>query len=194
MKAVAYLRVSSKKQDLDIQFEKLKAWSEYKKIKPYLIITEKITATSVLARPNFQKLLELCRAGEVDMIVCYKLDRLFRNLRELKVTWEEFEKLNIKVVSMTEDIDTSTAVGNLLFNILGSFAEFEVSTIKERVTDGVRAAIPKLKKKGRTWGPVQTKYNYKQLYAATKLMSYRAVAAKYNATLGAVQRAVKFHT
>jgi site-specific DNA recombinase len=91
-------------------------------------------------RPAFQRLLSEIKAGRVDCVVCYKLDRLTRSLLDFARTLEILEKHNVALVSVTQAFDTSTATGKLMMHILMSFAEFERQLISERTRDKVAAA------------------------------------------------------
>ena len=75
-----------------------------------------------------------------DTIIVWKLDRLARSLRQLIETVEELEEKGIGLKSLTEDIDTGTSGGRLVFHIFGALAEFERAIIRERTTAGLAAA------------------------------------------------------
>ena len=79
----------------------------------------------------------------------YKLDRLARSLKDLLEIVATFKELNVDFVSVKDSLDMSTATGMLMFNILGSFAEFEAATIRERVLSGLANARSKGVKLGR---------------------------------------------
>jgi DNA invertase Pin-like site-specific DNA recombinase len=100
-------------------------------------------------RPALNRLLKDCKSGKVKMVVCFKLDRLFRSLKNLMETVSLFQELGIEFVSTKDSIDMSCASGRLLFQILGSFSEFEAATIKERVISGLAAAKSRGQKLGR---------------------------------------------
>ena len=100
-------------------------------------------------RPALNKLLKDCKDGKISMVACFKLDRLFRSLKDLMETVAFFQELGIEFVSTKDSIDMSCASGRLLFQILGSFAEFEAATIRERVLSGLASARSKGIKLGR---------------------------------------------
>lgn len=87
-------------------------------------------------RPDGQRLLELARAGGVDAIVIYRLDRLGRTAKVLLEAHEQLERLGVAIVSATEPFDTRTSIGRFVFQLLGSIAELERATIRERMTLG----------------------------------------------------------
>jgi len=91
-------------------------------------------------RPAFQRLMADIETGKVQVVVCYKRDRLSRSLADFARTLETFERYNVAVVSVTQAFDTSTATGKLMVHILMSFAEFERQLISERTRDKIAAA------------------------------------------------------
>ncbi len=88
------------------------------------------------SREQLDLLLDRCRAGEVQAVVVYKLDRLGRNLRHLVNVSHELQGLGVRLVFVKEGVDTETAVGRLFFNVLASIAEFEWERIRERTLEG----------------------------------------------------------
>ena len=83
-------------------------------------------------RPALQRLLEDVRAGKVDVIVVYKVDRLTRSLADFAKLVELFDKHNVSFVSVTQQFNTTTSMGRL---ILLSFAQFEREVTSERIRD-----------------------------------------------------------
>lgn len=101
-------------------------------------------------RPALQQLLADVRAGEVDCVVVYKLDRLSRSLLDFATLMQLFEEHAVTLVSTTQMINTHSATGKLLLNILLSFAEFERELISERTRDKMSATRRKGKFAGGT--------------------------------------------
>lgn len=89
-------------------------------------------------RPQLAAALDYVRKG--DAIVVWKLDRLARSIKQLIETVEHLERREIGFRSLTEQIDTTTAGGRLIFHIFGALAEFERSIIRERSRAGLEAA------------------------------------------------------
>jgi len=100
-------------------------------------------------RPALKKLLALVRAREVDCVVVVKLDRLFRSLKHLVTTLDEFESLGVVFVAVKDQIDYSSPAGRLLVQVLGSLAEFEKSLLRERTLMGLEHARRSGKRLGR---------------------------------------------
>src|SRR3984893_424969 len=101
-------------------------------------------------RPALQRLLEDVRAGKVDVIVVYKVDRLTRSLADFAKVVELFDRHNVSFVSVTQQFNTTTSMGRLTLNVLLSFAQFEREVTGERIRDKIAAS----KKKGLWMGGV----------------------------------------
>ena len=91
-------------------------------------------------RPALQRLLEDVRAGRVDVIVVYKVDRLTRSLADFAKLVELFDKYNVSFVSVTQQFNTTTSMGRLTLNVLLSFAQFEREVTSERIRDKIAAS------------------------------------------------------
>ncbi|QOS77925.1 recombinase family protein [Paenibacillus sp. JNUCC31] len=138
----AYIRVSTDEQadkgnSLNEQQERLKAycvamgWSE-----PTFYIDDGYSAKD-LRRPAIKKLLDDVTEGKLQIVLTSKLDRLCRNLLDLLQTVKLLTQYNCSYVSASESFDTSTAVGRMTLQLLGTFAEFERERTSERVKDNM---------------------------------------------------------
>lgn len=107
-------------------------------------------------RPVGRTLLADARAGKFVEVVCFRIDRLARSLPVLLEAHRTLEALGVAIRSATEPFDTSTPVGKLLFQLLGSFAEFERNSMQERMTLG-RDRVARLGKW--TGGPIPLGYD-----------------------------------
>lgn len=99
-------------------------------------------------RPALRRLMDLVNAGEIDIIVIYKIDRLTRSLTDFARMAETFDKHNVSFVSVTQQFNTTTSMGRLMLNVLLSFAQFEREITGERIRDKIAAS----KKKGMWMG------------------------------------------
>ena len=108
-----------------------------------------------LERPALQTLLSDIRAGRIDIVVVYKVDRLTRSLADFAKLVELFDRHAVSFVSITQSFNTTSSMGRLTLNVLLSFAQFEREVIGERVRDKIAAS----KRKG-IWvgGPVPLGY------------------------------------
>src|SRR6188508_2141760 len=91
-------------------------------------------------RPALDQLVADVRRHQVQAVVCWRLDRLGRNLRHLVLLLDDWHSRGIAFVTLGEGIDTSTAAGRLVAGVLGSIAEFERARIQERVRAGLSRA------------------------------------------------------
>ena len=129
------------------------------------IYTDKVTGVKS-DRPGLKQALSHVRDG--DTFVVWRLDRLGRSLRHLIDTVTTLKNQGVSFKSLTENIDTSTATGNLVFQIFGALAEFERNLITERTVAGLEAARIRGRKGGRPrFNPSSRSVNYaKHLYNA----------------------------
>src|SRR5439155_5551911 len=137
---IGYARVSTQDQTLNLQKDALE------KLGCNKIFTD--TASGAKAERNgLEEALEYVREG--DSLVVWKLDRLGRSLKHLIETITTLNKRNIGFKSITENIDTTTSGGKLIFHIFGALAEFERDIIRERTNAGLAAARARGKLGGR---------------------------------------------
>ena len=147
LKAIGYARISTtdekQKHSLDYQKEKIRAYAGLISAKIQKIETERATGRKISKRPKLQEILEKAKNKKFNILICTKIDRLARNIFELKQIIQELEINGVAVVFVENQIDTSTANGKLFLNILGSFAEFEGEIISERIKAGLETARKK---------------------------------------------------
>jgi len=129
MTLVGYARVSSIAQNLEVQLSKLKHCSK--------LFQEKASGTSA-SRPKLKACLDYIREG--DILVVTRLNRLARSTLDLCRITEELERKQVNLQVLDQNIDTSTATGRLLFNMLGAIGQFETEIRSERQTDGINKA------------------------------------------------------
>ncbi|MDD5697880.1 MAG: recombinase family protein [Victivallaceae bacterium] len=101
-------------------------------------------------RPALKRLMNDIKAGGIDIIIVYKLDRLSRSLLDFMNLAEFFEQHNVSVISVTQDINTSTSSGRMMLNILMTFCQFEREILVERIKDKIAGA----KRRGKFCGGV----------------------------------------
>lgn len=134
-----YIRVSSEEQkqsglSLDAQKRVL---LDYIKTKGWILFKEYIDAgisgKSIKGRKAFKELLEDAKNKEFSTILIYKFDRAFRNVKDALITLDELKELGIDFVSITEQIDTTTAMGKFFFVVISGFAELERNLTVDRM-------------------------------------------------------------
>src|SRR5256714_1511273 len=132
-----------------------------------------------LDRPALQQLLADVRAGKIDIVLVYKVDRLTRSLADVAKLIELFDAHDVSFVSVTQSFNTRSSMGRLTLNVLLSFAQFERELIGERVRDKIAAS----KRKG-IWvgGPVPLGYaavDKKIVVIAAEAAAVRTIFARY---------------
>lgn len=128
---IGYARVSTLDQNLDLQIDALKAAGCDR-------VYEEKASGARFDREQLNSMLDMLREG--DTLVVWKLDRIGRSLKHLLSICSELKGKNVTFVSLTENIDTTTNTGQLVFNLLASLSEFERNLIKERSAAGRQAA------------------------------------------------------
>lgn len=128
---VGYARVSSVDQDTSLQI------AAFQRAGITRIYQEK--RSGVGSRPELVRVFYMLRRG--DVLTVYKVDRLARSLSDLLSILSRLEALGVGFRSLTEPIDTSSPVGRMMLQILGAFAEFERSMIRERCAAGRASAL-----------------------------------------------------
>ncbi len=140
---LGYARVSTLEQNLNLQVDALK----YEGCKQ--IFTDKVSGVKSV-KPEFEKLMDYARTG--DTIVVWKLDRLGRSTVQLIDLMEKLKERGIHLKSLSESIDTSSAMGNLFFQFMCILAEHERNIIRERTKAGLASARARGRKGGRPTG------------------------------------------
>ncbi len=158
MKAIGYARVSTAEQarngiSLEVQQEKVEAMAKVQGAELAEIIVEDASAKT-LRRPGMERVLAMVRARQVDAVIIYKLDRLTRSVRDLGRLLELFDKAGVALVSVSESLDTGTAAGRLVLNVMGAVAQWEREAIAERTREALQAK----KSKGERVGTVPYGY------------------------------------
>ena len=134
-KVALYCRVSTSEQNNNNQEIRL---IEYCKVKGWLFDVYREVESSRKTRPIKQELLTKLRNKEYNAIIVYKLDRYARSSAELILEIKELLDKGISFISISDNLDFSTATGKLHFQILSAFAEFERELIRERTIEGLR--------------------------------------------------------
>src|SRR2546425_7609991 len=137
---IGYARVSTQDQTINLQQDALE------KIGCTKIFTDTASGAKT-ERKGLEEALAYVREG--DTLVVWRLDRLGRSLKHLIETITELNNRKIGFKSLTENIDTTTSGGKLIFHIFGALAEFERDIIRERTLAGLQAARARGRRGGR---------------------------------------------
>jgi len=146
-----YARVSTDMQatGLEAQVRTLKEYCEHNKILDFELYSDENISGTKSSRPSLDRMMAAVKGGEVSCVIVYSFSRFARSVTHLLSALEEFKKRNIAFVSLTEKIDTSSALGMAIFTILGAVSQLERDLIAERVRNGLKNARAKGKHIGR---------------------------------------------
>ena len=142
-RAIGYIRVSTDKQaehgvSLEAQQAKLTAYAQLYDVELVDIIVDAGVSAKTLDRPGLQRALGMLRKGQASALLVAKLDRLTRSVKDLGTLVEDyFSSDKITLLSVADNIDTRTAAGRLVLNVLGSVAQWERETIGERTAEAL---------------------------------------------------------
>lgn len=151
-KVVIYARVSTNEQSTSMQINDLKDYLLKRGWDLQNIYEDKISGDTKF-RPELNKLIDDAKKRKFDIVLVWKFDRFARSLKMLVDSLELFKELNIDFVSYKENIDTTTTMGRLIFNINSAYSEFEKELIKDRVKSGVANKRANMLKEGdNSWG------------------------------------------
>lgn len=153
-RAIGYVRVSTDKQadqeiSLEAQRDKIEAYACLYDLDLVEVIVDAGASAKTLDRPGLQRALAMLKAGKADALIVVKLDRLTRSVADLGTLVEKhFQKAAL--LSVAEQIDTRSASGRLVLNVLASVAQWEREAIGERTS----AAMQHMKAQGRRVGHI----------------------------------------
>ncbi len=88
-------------------------------------------------RPGYESLMSDIRDKLIDIVVCYKIDRISRSVKDFSLFYDEISSLGVEFVSLKENVDTSTPLGRAMMYMCSIFAQMERETIAERITDNM---------------------------------------------------------
>ncbi len=149
MRAAIYARVSTTDQDPSLQLDELGHYADARRLQVVGTYVDQGVSGARSQRPQLDALMAAAQKREFDALLVWRLDRLARSVRHLTTVAGELEALGVDLIVPGQAIDTSTPTGRLLFNVLGSIAEFERVLIRDRVVAGMRAAQRRGKAVGR---------------------------------------------
>lgn len=152
-------KFSEKGESIENQIQFCKAYGDthlpHIEDKHYVTYEDEGFSAATSQRPNFQKLLGDIKTQKIQMLLCYRLDRITRKVSDFSKTLELLEQMNVGFISATENFDTSTPIGKAMIYIASVFAQLERETTAERIRDNMLA----LSRTGR-WLGGQTPMGY----------------------------------
>jgi site-specific DNA recombinase len=143
MQVIGYTRVSTSEQategvSLAAQRAKIDAYAVVKDWTVLEVIQDQGASAKSLHRPGLAQLLARVQAGQVQVVVVAKLDRLTRSVADLDKLMKLFERKGVALVSLQESLDATTATGRLMMNLLASVSQWEREVIGERTRDAMQ--------------------------------------------------------
>lgn len=189
MKIATYSRVSTSHhgQNPDVQIHELRRYCEARGWTISHEIVDHGFSGSTDVRPGLKELLSLVRERKIDAVVVVKMDRLFRSLKHLVTTLEEWHAIGVTFVATKDNIDYTTPAGRLLAQVLGSLAEFEKSLLVERTMLGLEHA----RRQGKKLGRPKIRDDEKIRELRDRGMSYTAIQKELGISRGAISRALQ---
>jgi DNA invertase Pin-like site-specific DNA recombinase len=179
---IGYARVSTQDQNLDRQLDNLRAAGCER------IFNEKMTGTKA-DRPELRTMLLTLRSG--DVLVIDSFSRLSRSTKDLLDLVEKLSDIGVHLVSLKENLDTTTATGKLMLTMLSALSQFERDLIAERTIDGLKAARARGRFGGRPrLGSDRDKQQAMAMYKAN-VMTNTEIAQKFNVSLSTLNRWIR---
>ena len=148
VKAAIYARVSTLDQDPENQLAELRRYVQARGWTGVQYVDRGVSGSKD-RRPALDQVVKDAKRRTFDVLVCWRLDRLGRNLKHLITLLGDLQALGVSFVSLAEGIDATTPAGKLQLHILGAIAEFERERIRERVVAGLKRAQEQGKRLGR---------------------------------------------
>jgi len=148
-------KFTGKGESIVNQIELCKREGDHLDIEQFIIYEDEGFSGKNIKRPQFQKMITDAREKKFDVLICYRLDRISRNISDFTTLINELDSLHISFISVNEQFDTSTPMGRAMMYIASVFAQLERETIGERVRDNML----ELAKSGR-WLGGQTPLGY----------------------------------
>ena len=170
MIAAIYSRKSKFSEKGESVENQVKMCEEYGKtigIEKFIVYEDEGFSGGNIERPQFQKMMKDAKNKKFDYMICYRLDRVSRNVSDFTQTIEELKKYNVEFISIREQFDTSSPMGRAMMNVSAVFAQLERETIAERIKDNMM----ELSKTGRWLG-------------GTPPLGFKSESVKYNDSNG----------
>ena len=186
-KTAIYMRVSTTLQTTENQLIPLTEYAKRMGLEIVSIYKDEGISGVKSKRPALNEMLKDAVKGKFSQILIYDISRLGRSLKELINLLNDFNQLKIRLVFLEQGIDTSTSTGQMMFNLLGVFAEWERNTIVDRVNAGLDRARLEGKKLGRPTTINDSVINAVRLLRS-KSLGIRKIATELKVGVGTVMK------
>ncbi len=187
-KVAIYARVSTQMQStgLDSQLRALKDYCKRNDIVDYLIFQDEGISGAKKDRPALNEMIEKVKKDEISSVVVFSFSRFARSTKQLLEALEMFREHKTEFISLSENIDTSTAIGEIFFTIIASLAQFERSQLISRIKNGLDGARARGVKLGRK----KTRPTESIIELREKGFTYRQIARLLDVSHGTVRNAI----
>jgi DNA invertase Pin-like site-specific DNA recombinase len=184
---VVYTRVSTDKQDLEVQLAEIqlyvrqRAWT--------LVATYSDVASGAREdRSAFRRMLADAARRKFEAVIVQRFDRAARSVKQLVQTLDHLRSCRVAFISLKEDVDTSTPAGELIFHVMAAIGQFERALIADRIRSGLRRAKALGKRLGRPPAPIRRE----QVLALREGgLSYRVIARRLRISAALAHRLVR---
>lgn len=187
-RVAVYSRVSTKAQNIESQLRPLR---EFAASRGFEVVAEfrDIGVSGVKhRRPELDKLMNMARKKQIDAVLVFQFSRFARSVRHLVEALEEFKSLDIRFLSYSENLDTSSPIGEAIFAVIAALAQLERDLLRERVVAGLDRARAEGRQLGRP--PVDVDPSrVAELYNSTH--SIRSTAKMLHVSASTVQRILR---
>ncbi|HPY99770.1 MAG TPA: recombinase family protein, partial [bacterium] len=195
MKIAIYIRVSTEEQakegySLTTQREHLENYAKREGHDIFRVYSDDGISGYSERRPALQALLQDAKLRRFDLVIVYKIDRFSRNLKDLLNLVDELSNSSVGFKSATEPFDTTTSAGKLMFQQLGSFAEFERNRLAERVMPGMIKGVQLGNWQGARYSPFG--YNYNKAAKVLEINSEQAPIVKMIFEMAIADKPVRY--
>lgn len=188
-KVAIYLRTSTDRQSKGLESQRLalETYLTQQQVTDYEEFEDFGVSGAKSKRPGLEKLMFAVKRGDISQVIVYSFSRFARSTSHLLRALEEFKQYNTSFISISENLDTNTAMGTAVFTIISAIAQLERELIAERVKTGLQNAKAKGKKLGR-----KKDRNSKLIRElASQGMSYRKIADLAKCSISTVHRELK---
>ncbi len=172
---------------LEAQRRALVEYCKSRSIKNYIIYEDSGISGTKSSRPSLDTMMKKVRAGEIEAVIVYSFSRFARSTKHLIDVLEEFESYGVNFISLSEQVDLSTAIGKAMYTIISAIAALERDLISERVKNGMKNA----RAKGKQIGRERIRPTDSILSLRSKGYTYKEIARMLNVSEGTVGNAIK---
>lgn len=186
---ILYARTSTDRQSkgLEAQIRTLREYCKSRGIVEYKVFKDAGISGAKNSRPKLDEVMKLVRAKKVKRVIVYSFSRYARSTKHLLDSLEEFNQYGVDFISISENVDTSTAIGKALFTIISAISQLERELISERVKNGLKNASAKGKQLGRP----RTRNSNLIQELRQQGMSYRRIGELCNCSIATVYRELR---